>query len=79
MMYARAPPPSPSVPAAAPVGAGQTDRFAALTGLYAEALDQLSDQGGPVALLPIALIEPPAWDSIDFAAVNLPETIRAAN
>ena len=67
------------LPAAAPVGAGQTDRFAALTGLYAEALDQLSDQGGPVALLPIALIEPPAWDSIDFAAVNLPETIRAAN
>jgi murein DD-endopeptidase MepM/ murein hydrolase activator NlpD len=70
------------LPAAAPVDAGLKNRFAALTEMYAEALDGLPEQstsGQPVALSPIALIEPPAWDSMVHAADHLPEMIRAAN
>ena len=31
----------------------------------------------PVTLPPLALIEPPAWDQIEYVAQELPSTVRA--
>lgn len=65
------------LPAAAPVPDGQLARYAAQTGLYAAALDELDLDRGPVNLPPLALLEPPAWDRIEYAATELPATVRA--
>ncbi|MBU8871225.1 MAG: peptidoglycan DD-metalloendopeptidase family protein [Gemmatimonadales bacterium] len=67
------------LPPAAPVSTDQKDRFSAMSGMYDIALDDLAEQSGPIAVAPIALFEPPAWNSVDFAAVNLPEMVRAAD
>jgi len=66
------------LPAAAPVAADLKPRFIALAARYNLALNALPlDE--TVALAPIQLLDPPAWDRVGYAQTAVPLTIRAAN
>ncbi len=65
------------LPAADPISAEHRERYAAQTRIYALALDDLAVGDGPVNLPPLALVEPPAWNPVEFAATHLPESIRS--
>jgi murein DD-endopeptidase MepM/ murein hydrolase activator NlpD len=65
------------LPAAAPVAAELRPHFDSLKGMLVAALNDLP-MGEPVPVPPIVVLDPPAWDAQVFAAVELPETVRAA-
>jgi murein DD-endopeptidase MepM/ murein hydrolase activator NlpD len=65
-------------PAAAPVAADLKTRYAALSGQLAAALAEIPSNQ-TVALAPIMLLDPPAWDQQGFAQASLPVAVRAMN
>jgi murein DD-endopeptidase MepM/ murein hydrolase activator NlpD len=66
------------LPPAAPVAADQQARFRALGEQYAVALDAVP-VGSAVAVPDIAVIQPPAWDAVAYAAENLPLIPQSVN
>ena len=66
------------LPAAAPVSSGLRDHFDTLSGLLTTALLEIP-QGETVAVTPLVVLSPPAWDAQVNAAADLPSGVRAAN
>jgi len=66
------------LPAAAPVSAELRPHFDTLTGMYTTALNDIP-LGRTVQVAPIMVVSPPAWDAQVFAAIELPDVVRAAN
>ncbi|MDX2474831.1 MAG: peptidoglycan DD-metalloendopeptidase family protein [Candidatus Krumholzibacteria bacterium] len=66
------------LPAAAPVSADLRPRFDALAERYTEALNAIPADTS-VAMAPIQLVDPPAWDQATYAQIEVPAMVRAAN
>lgn len=66
------------LPAAAPVSSDLKEQFASLTGMYASVMDEITIDGTPVTLPPMAPVEAPL-DGPVFTAWELPMGVRAAN
>jgi murein DD-endopeptidase MepM/ murein hydrolase activator NlpD len=66
------------LPAAAPVSAELRPSFDSLTDLFTTALTDIP-LGETVPVAPIVVLEVPAWNSQVFAAMELPDGIRALN
>jgi murein DD-endopeptidase MepM/ murein hydrolase activator NlpD len=66
------------LPAAAPVSSELRDHFDTLSGMLTTALLDIP-QGETVAVPPVVVLTPPAWDAQVYAAAEVPAGIRAAN